>query len=509
MKTLILIIMTFFLLTSNLVSQEFSKLFTNNSIISVKDSDITITENHSLLCYTQVEKDKDFRKSIVLIKFSILDEKNDSFLLSASDTSFSISCETILPITNKNLLISGICSLNNQPPYYPFIMSVNQSGAINWAKKIDVWNGAANSSFLKVLSDSSILYFVPYNDGEKHKVLCKISPEGEISNLYETNHYSFVISDVFVNEGSFDVLLTDGNLINISNDFTKISPQKKFVHEIGVALTRAQNGDLILATVQKAFPGHMTVSRLDTDDNVIWSKYLETWIGQKSFPFDIVGFHRIKEGKDGNIHVFANSEGGLNGTLKATFSSTGDYISNTKTTSFHNTIKSGNSDLMLYSGFKNQGSYNSNDFVLYHKHINSLMECDTTMSYTIENGNQTITNCDTISFVPYGEFVTNDIEVKSVPIEFSISDYCDIKPVSIEDDSESPNFTIFPNPSSEYITITSDYPIKLISIFSMDGELILESKSDKINITLLPQGVYIVQIKNLSGVHSRTLIKVN
>ena len=60
-------------------------------------------------------------------------------------------------------------------------------------------------------------------------------------------------------------------------------------------------------------------------------------------------------------------------------------------------------------------------------------------------------------------------------------------------------FSIFPNPTTDIITVTSIYDFENISIFNMQGQQVLSSQSPTIDVSLLPIGIYILKAKTGRG----------
>ena len=62
---------------------------------------------------------------------------------------------------------------------------------------------------------------------------------------------------------------------------------------------------------------------------------------------------------------------------------------------------------------------------------------------------------------------------------------------------------LYPNPTSDYFKIESDFNSFLVSICSMDGriqkELSLQNNYEEIDITQLPNGLYFIKIYNLKN----------
>jgi len=70
--------------------------------------------------------------------------------------------------------------------------------------------------------------------------------------------------------------------------------------------------------------------------------------------------------------------------------------------------------------------------------------------------------------------------------------------------------SISPNPSSEFITLKSDYPLENIVIRSFDGSLVFKSFSNStqldIDLSKIKRGIYIVTVQNKKFTSSKKLI---
>ncbi len=68
--------------------------------------------------------------------------------------------------------------------------------------------------------------------------------------------------------------------------------------------------------------------------------------------------------------------------------------------------------------------------------------------------------------------------------------------------------TLYPNPTSGILNIHSEKEVQNLVIFDLNGKKINEQKSSRIDVSFLPKGVYIVQIKLLNGkVETKKLVK--
>lgn len=70
------------------------------------------------------------------------------------------------------------------------------------------------------------------------------------------------------------------------------------------------------------------------------------------------------------------------------------------------------------------------------------------------------------------------------------------------------NFTIYPNPSATLFSITSNEIIKSVEVYSLDGKLILETKENKVDVSNLQNGLYIIKVTtNQNGVGTKKFVK--
>ena len=78
--------------------------------------------------------------------------------------------------------------------------------------------------------------------------------------------------------------------------------------------------------------------------------------------------------------------------------------------------------------------------------------------------------------------------------------------LSVEDTS-SRRAVVFPNPVSQLLTIESNFLDYKTTIYTIQGELVLETISSTIDFSSLPIGVYFLQIGNERGKEIHKIIK--
>ena len=64
---------------------------------------------------------------------------------------------------------------------------------------------------------------------------------------------------------------------------------------------------------------------------------------------------------------------------------------------------------------------------------------------------------------------------------------------------EVSNINIYPNPVDDAVFVDSEYPIEKLSLFQLDGKLLISGHNNSIDISTLPKGCYILLITLESG----------
>lgn len=68
------------------------------------------------------------------------------------------------------------------------------------------------------------------------------------------------------------------------------------------------------------------------------------------------------------------------------------------------------------------------------------------------------------------------------------------------------DLSIYPNPMQNVVTITATN-FEKASFYNAAGQLVLESSLNQIDVSTLPKGIYIVQVKTEDGIRQKKLIK--
>lgn len=80
-------------------------------------------------------------------------------------------------------------------------------------------------------------------------------------------------------------------------------------------------------------------------------------------------------------------------------------------------------------------------------------------------------------------------------------------------DASTPGLTInnrvsiFPNPSSDFINITTDTPLKRVHIYDLNGKLLKSSKQNNISVSDFPNSIYYIKIETEASTYTEKFIK--
>ncbi|PHR35246.1 MAG: hypothetical protein COA38_02860 [Fluviicola sp.] len=74
-------------------------------------------------------------------------------------------------------------------------------------------------------------------------------------------------------------------------------------------------------------------------------------------------------------------------------------------------------------------------------------------------------------------------------------------------DMEIAEARIFPNPSSDFVTISTDSEIEKVSVYGLNGLIMITQNNGDLDISNLPAGVYIVKVKTSTGVAQARFVK--
>ena len=83
----------------------------------------------------------------------------------------------------------------------------------------------------------------------------------------------------------------------------------------------------------------------------------------------------------------------------------------------------------------------------------------------------------------------------------------DISTITNADLAINNSISIYPNPTTGYISINTNDRLKRIKIFSINGAYLFSSESKDISLNSLKSGVYLLKIELDDGIINRRIIK--
>ncbi len=79
-------------------------------------------------------------------------------------------------------------------------------------------------------------------------------------------------------------------------------------------------------------------------------------------------------------------------------------------------------------------------------------------------------------------------------------------PVGLNETAKT-NIKVFPNPTTDQITVTGVENIQSISVYSLDGKMVLNSNDNKVSMQHLAPGKYIIEVQSDAQIVRSTVIK--
>lgn len=468
-----------------------------------------IVEDGYVMVHNENENTTNFRNAIRMVKIDTNGNEVWSRKIESTSLDTSIKAEHFIKTFDGNFIISGQKQPNNFPVFSNFILKINNDGQVLWKKYFE---GGSSESRIDELHDSTYLFFhYPPNGSLNRLLFTKIDSLGNVVSTFDSNlPSSSKVNQVLPNDDDFTVVIGVQHVVNLSNDLSVVNWEKKYYSEMGLTMNRCDNGDYIFATSQTSFPGHLTVFRTDPNGNVLWANYLESYLGATSSQttiFDIVGMHSIVEDNMGNIHSFANSEGGIAGSLHTVFDAQGNVLSNQKIFSKENSIQPIDRQHYYVGGLENP-ILDTRLFSV--RHLSDFYECDSVMNYDLSAGSdsaQTITQ--PLQMIAQTPIATNDLNISVSNASVQISSYCPEQSGSLGFEGEElKEISVFPNPASDrlYIQLDGHYSYQLLDL---SGKIILEgfiNDAAPIDLGKLTSGVYLIYIKSSSQIFSEKVI---
>ncbi|MES2380874.1 MAG: DUF4465 domain-containing protein [Bacteroidota bacterium] len=149
-----------------------------------------------------------------------------------------------------------------------------------------------------------------------------------------------------------------------------------------------------------------------------------------------------------------------------------------------------------------------NDSVLFY--LADFRFTDNSQDYILKNwGWVNLTsfgNVDSLQFTlessDVGQFGMN------TPAYFAIDDFTTLNSgVGVADINKLKSLTVYPNPSASYIQLMADEKIETVNIYNVQGQEVLTTTGNSVDVSLLEQGVYMVSATTSNGTIKSKFIK--
>lgn len=69
------------------------------------------------------------------------------------------------------------------------------------------------------------------------------------------------------------------------------------------------------------------------------------------------------------------------------------------------------------------------------------------------------------------------------------------------------DFSVYPNPTNNSITVNSDAAIELISVVNLNGETILTSNNKMVDLSNIAAGIYLIEVQTAQGSARKRIVK--
>ena len=119
--------------------------------------------------------------------------------------------------------------------------------------------------------------------------------------------------------------------------------------------------------------------------------------------------------------------------------------------------------------------------------------------------NETVYTYDANNFIQRIETSELDFATSSLYLA-SVQDFYYQSTASLNEEV-SATITVYPNPSSDFITVESNNQVDRVAIYSSNGNLMTEQKGNTIDVSNLSTGVYLVKAMTSEGLVQSRFVK--
>ncbi len=502
-----------------LVAQQFYNFFPSSLNLYVSSqTDVVETGNACYKIETESNIALNFHYNIRIVKTqpngTIIWIKRFDAGIDSSLTATSIS-KTL----DNNIIVNAVLANDNSfPPIGVSLFKIDTSGAVLWSVLLPGFRWGYDSKCIVQLPDSS--YVVEAVSLASFKsVVIKLNKNGTTVSakaFQNTIYFGDPITSIMIRNNTLSFSFTHGEFITTDTAFNILSDKKYnldpslpyFTHTV------TANGDYVFISPKIAgglLNGQFRIFRTNSSGDLLWAKNLAMWtsftVHQPYTLFDVINGLEVMEDTSMNLVAHLMDEGSVG--LAVTFDPNGNYLANKLMKGISLSLCE-DGDFLFAS---NSQTANSLGIFAKQPHY-SVNDCDSLVDLIITNGSDSAsTSVPTTSTVSIPISLTNYpihvFDAGSTPVLFCQTTTS--TPDIIRANNNEPR--IYPNPANHSITVKveDDFAYGEMKIRNIAGLVILkiriETSSPILNITDLPQGMYILEVITKNGISSSKFIK--
>ncbi|MDX1447063.1 T9SS type A sorting domain-containing protein [Lishizhenia sp.] len=497
------------LVNCSLFAQEFSKQFFINDTTRLYQGGVAVALDTNE--FTSVVLSNDQVTDGILNQFYFHFIQSDTlgnlqqFIhVRMADTAYNIHPFNMIKLNNNTFLISATSRQKYGPSNSkPVLINMSETGNILWSKSLDVSCASGANNRLLQLSNGDILFvYQDFSHGFR-PIYCLVDENGNFSNFNRFPWPSVMPRTLHLNDdGTFDLITSNGDLLNIEQDLSQINSNRKYFKQGGIFFHRLENGNYLIAIMQE-FGGDPIFIMTDSQGTELWSKQIASTFGPVPINYTTFDFDFIEETADGNLLIgvhdmFAKRHNYL------TIDMQGNLISsrignNVLSHAQHN----GNDQMYIF----NLGDFQTNNFILEKRKFNTFYPCDYEVENVVTDASAMEIQPDSASLFPVAAPTVIDINLnaQTVPNVVDFGTLCDFSTAGTQENEVL--IDVYPNPTNGIVHIESSSKIVHIRVRNALGQEVSVSRDSHLDLSGLENGIYLLEITTNAGRSLHKLVK--
>lgn len=491
----------FLLLNCSLFAQEFSKHFFINDTTRLYQEGVAVALDTNE--FTSVVLSNDQVTDGILNQFYFHFIQSDTlgnlqqFIhVRMADTAYNIHPFNMIKLNNNTFLISATSRQKYGPSNSkPVLINMSETGNILWSKSLDVSCASGANNRLLQLSNGDILFVYQDFANGFRPIYCLVDENGNFSNFNRFPWPSVMPRTFHLNDdGTFDLITSNGDLLNIEQDLSQINSNRKYFKQGGIFFHRLENGNYLIAIMQE-FGGDPIFIMTDSQGTELWSKQIASTFGPIPINYTTFDFDFIEETADGNLLIgvhdmFAKRHNFL----------TMDMQGNLISSRIGNNVLShaaniGNDQMYIF----NLGDFQTNNFILEKRKFNTFYPCDYEVENVVTDISAMEIQPDSASLFPISAppIVNVNLSAQTVPNVVDFGTLCDFSTAGTQENEVI--IEIYPNPTKGTVNIESTSQIKNLSVRNTIGQIVFTGNENQIDLSFLESDVYLIEIETSEG----------